>query len=120
MYALRATGRKAIEVAKTRAPVYPGSQNQSPYPDARAEAESGQLRRSIHNAKDIKEEGGTFRLTVGPRGAVTRAKGAGARGVQLYGPKAEAMYGFMANAVKTGDLTAEYEKALAQGYGKFR
>ena len=120
MYALRATGRKAIEVAKSRAPVYPGSQNQSPYADSRAAAEAGTLRRSIHNAKNIKEDGGTYLLTVGPRGGVTRAKGAGARGVQLYAPKTEAMYGYMANAVNAGDLTAEYEEALAQGYGKFR
>lgn len=119
MYALRETGRKIGERARAVAPVYPGPRNQSAYTDARAQAEAGALKRSIHNSKNIKNDGGTYSMAVGPFGAVTR-KGGGARGVQLYRGQAEALYGYMAAGFTGADIAAEYQKALAVAWGKFR
>ena len=119
-YALREAGRKLQAVAKVRAPVYKGALNESPYGDAQAKAESGQLRDSIKNARRIKNDGGSYSLSVGPFGKVTRAKGSGARGVQLYRGQVEEMYHYMASGFNGVDLPAEYEKALAEGYRRFK
>ena len=120
MYALRETGRHIIERGRAGAPVYPGSQNQSQYPDARAQADAGALRRSIHNGKVIMRADGYYSLKVGPMAKVTREKGHGARGAVLYAQQMERLYGYMAAAVKSADLRAEYQKALSVGYGKYR
>lgn len=68
MFGLRAVGRAVIRDARQIAPVYPGSHNRSAYPDPRAEAEAGNLRKSIRNAKRIKRVGDDYELKVGPFG----------------------------------------------------
>ena len=61
MYALRQTGRQLAKIAKAKAPVYKGT-------DKRAIAESGNLRRSIKNARRIDQLGATdFALLVAQR-----------------------------------------------------
>jgi hypothetical protein len=65
MKALRSTGRGLQRAAKANAPVYHGT-------DPRAVAESGNLKKSIRNAKRITQHGFTYELKVGPWGS-TRA-----------------------------------------------
>ena len=115
MYALRATGRKIIARAKESAPEYPGSQNQSAYPDTRAQSEAGQLRRSIHNGKEVERVGGRYQLRVG-----VMAPPKGKRGAVFYSKQTEGMYGYMARAFAEGNLAEEYRKALAVGFAKYR
>jgi hypothetical protein len=59
MYALRATGRRLASRARSKAPVYKGD-------DYRARGESGNLRRSIRNARRLTSAGGNYSLKVGP------------------------------------------------------
>ena len=66
MYAMRATGRYLARTAKARAPVYKGT-------DPRAMAESGNLKKSITNAKKLVQSADSYSLKVGPFG--TKKKG---------------------------------------------
>jgi hypothetical protein len=66
LYALRATGRKVASRAKKCAPVYKGN-------DPRAQAEAGNLRKSIQNARKIHETGGQLSFKTGVIG--TQKKG---------------------------------------------
>lgn len=61
MFALRSTGRYIQRAAKAKAPVYHGT-------DPRAVAESGNLKKSIRNAKRLTSAGGMYSLKVGPFG----------------------------------------------------
>lgn len=129
-YALRATGRAMVRVAKANAPVYKGT-------DPRAVAEKGNLRRSIANARKLTGDAATgYTLKVGPFG--TKKKGTDVRrtgpsrreggtsgqvrGVPLYRAKMEAKYGFMAAAVGMGDAAIRqiYEDAMAKALAKYR
>src|ERR1039458_3000348 len=98
MYALRATGRYIAKVAKASAPVYSG-------PDPRATEESGNLKKSIANARGLASVGGgAYELKVGPFGSskkdtATKRHGKSkgqVRGVQLYRAQMEVQYGYMA------------------------
>jgi hypothetical protein len=62
MYAMRSVGRSIARAAKTRAPVYKGD-------DPRAQAESGNLRKSIRNNRRIKNIAGIYEMYVGPFGS---------------------------------------------------
>jgi hypothetical protein len=64
MYALRAVGRSAQRAAKSVAPVYHGT-------DPRAEAESGNLKKSIRNARRLVYAGGKYALKTGPFGSTS-------------------------------------------------
>jgi hypothetical protein len=132
-YALRATGRFIQRSAKAKAPVYHGT-------DPRATAESGNLKKSIKNAKRLTGAGGAYSLKVGPFGskkagtAVTRHGTAGAlssvkagtstkgqvRGVPLYRAQMEAQYGYMAGGLAAADAGAQaiYESAYAKAFAK--
>jgi hypothetical protein len=135
MYAMRATGRYLARIAKGNAPVYKGS-------DPRATAESGNLKKSIKNAKRLTSAGDTYSLKVGPFGskkqgtAVVRHGKAGphssvkdgtstkgqVRGVPLYRNKMEEKYGFMAGAIAAADSDATkaiYEAAYAKAWAKW-
>ena len=132
MYAMRATGRYMVRIAKAKAPVYKGT-------DPRAMAESGNLRRSIANAKRLENAGETYTLKVGPFGTkkkgtlVTRTgksrkeggTGGQVRGVPLYRGQMEEMYGYMAAAINAGNSAAvkaiydaAYDKAWAKWVAK--
>ena len=110
MYALRETGRRLVAGAKSRAPVYSGTDER---------VVPGMLRDSIANSRKIERDGESFGLHVGPFGSVTRAKGHGARGVQLYRSKEEARTGFMRSSFASADLAHVYEAALAEGFGRY-
>ncbi len=73
-YALRQIGNDVAKVAKTVAPVYKGSTNKKGrhYIDHRAEMESGNLKKSIHNAKKLDRIGDTFYLKTAPIGKKTK------------------------------------------------
>ena len=63
LYALRATGRKVVSAARKKAPVYTEGL------DPRAAAESGNLKKSISNARTIQHLGtGDYAMKVGPFG----------------------------------------------------
>jgi hypothetical protein len=124
MYALRATGRYIGRAAKAKAPVYNGT-------DPRAQAESGNLKKSIKNAKRLIKLGPSdYSLKVGPFGskkagtAVTRS-GAGKgqiRGVQLYRSAQELRYGYMAAGVAvagSGEARSIYEAAYEKAFARF-
>ena len=140
-YAMRATGRQLAKTAKSIAPKYPGPMNAQTEVDQRALAESGALRTSIRNARQLKKVAEhTYELKVGPFGTKTSAKkvgkaGKGARfatksaphatgqlrGVVLYRREAESMYGFMghASAMSTGRRSsAIYEEAYDKAFRK--
>lgn len=132
MYGVRSVGRAVARAAKAQAPVYHGS-------DPRAMAESGNLRKSIKNARRMDRAGDTYQLKVGPFGskkkgtAVTRygigptpsvkagtsTKGQ-VRGVQLYRAKMEAKYGYMAAGVSSVDVEGIFEAAYAKAFARFR
>lgn len=120
MYAVRATGRYLAKLAKAQCPVYSGS-------DPRAQAERGQLRKSIANAKSMTVGASSYELKVGPFGstrkgtAVHRTDKGDLRGVPLYRAKINAMYGYMDSAVSAansesaqGIYEAAYEVAWAK------
>lgn len=123
MYAMRATGRYLAGVAKSKAPVYRGD-------DPRAKAESGNLKKSIKNARRLSNNGVTYELKVGPFGskkqgtAVTRhGQGRGdVRGVPLYRAQMEEKYGYMASAVAAANSTETqivFESAYAKAWAKW-
>lgn len=119
MYAMRATGRRLAAVAKARAPVYHGD-------DPRATAESGNLRKSIRNARRLDALGDVYTLKVGPFGskkkgtAISRATGE-LRGVPLYRAQQEARHGFMVGAIGMADAEAKtvFEGAYAKAWAKW-
>jgi hypothetical protein len=125
MYALRSTGRFLARTAKAKAPVYNGT-------DPRAQAERGNLRKSIKNARHMDAAGEVFALKVAPWGskkqgtAVTRTKREGAgvelRGVPLYRNQMEEIYGFMSGAIMAADTEAKkvFEEAFAKAWEKYR
>lgn len=146
MYAVRATGRAIARAAKSRAPVYKGT-------DPRATAESGNLRKSIKNARRLRTDGDIYELKVGPFGTkkqgtavvrydshgntagYARATGHNAirtgsgghstegqvRGVQLYRGQMEDLYGYMRTGIELGDATAKeiFEAAYAKAWAKW-
>ena len=136
MYALRTQGRAVIKAAKPAAPVYKGT-------DARALAESGNLKKSIRNARLItKLANGNYYLRTGPTGtkkagtAVVRHGSDGAkssrkagtstkgqvRGVKLYRAAMEEKYGYMAKgiaAVSGPGGRKIYEDAYAKALAKY-
>lgn len=121
MYAMRATGRVLARAAKSGAPIYKGD-------DPRAAAESGNLRKSIKNARRLDGGADEYSLKVGPFGtkkqgtAVTRSEGHGARGVPLYRAKMEEKYGYMSQAIDAADssaMKAIYEAAYAKAWAKW-
>ena len=137
LYALRATGRLVVRKAKGVGPVYPGEKNQSTSPDPRAEAEAGNLKKSISNSRAIQHIGtGDYSMKVGPFGrskkgtAVTRTgpsrkkggTGGQVRGVPLYRAQAEDLYGFMAAGLAAAgpEMRTIYEDALAKAYERFK
>ena len=119
-YALRAVGRLLGKKARAYAPVYKGN-------DPRAVAESGQLKKSIKNAKIMHVEGRDYVLKVGPAGnkkkgtAVSRESGS-LRGVPLYRAQQEAKYGYMRKGFADGqaEFTRVYEEALAKAFAKYK
>lgn len=132
LYALRATGRFIGRVAKKESPVYPGKLNMSNGTDPRAQAESGNLKKSITNSRRVTKIGtGDYSMKVGPFGrkkagtAVTRhgkSKGQ-TRGVQLYRGQANELYGFMQTGVRAGDGSVArkiFEDAYQKAYEKAR
>lgn len=120
MYALRATGRSVIRSARSRAPVYSGN-------DPRVTP--GDLKRSIKNGRTIKRGAGTYELHVKPTGDVkkgtavihSRRTGNAIRGIPLYAPKMEALYGYMKAGVSIGEGEARsiYESAYAKAFAKY-
>ena len=122
LYALRATGRAMGRVAKSNAPVYKGD-------DPRAQAESGQLKKSIKNSRTVVHLGtGSYAMFMGPFGSkkkgthVHRNSAGELRGVPLYRRQMESKYGYMAAAIAEGEATisATYGAALAKAYDKYR
>jgi len=144
LYALRSTGRLIGRVAKKESPVYPGPLNMAYGTDPRAQAESGNLKKSISNSRRITKIGkGDYSLKVGPFGrkkagtAIVRHGSAGAlssrksgtsskgqiRGVQLYRSQANQLYGFMDSGVRAGDGPVArkiFEDAYQKAYEKAR
>jgi hypothetical protein len=134
MFALRSSGRYLARAAKAVAPVYHGT-------DPRAMAESGNLKKSIRNAKRLTSGGGMYTLKVGPFGtkkagtAVVRHGTAGAlssvkagtstkgqiRGVQLYRGQQESIYGYMAAGLAgaEGGMQGIYEAAYNRAFARF-
>lgn len=122
MFALRSLGRFTGRAAKAKAPVYRGT-------DPRAQAESGNLKKSIKNSKRLTQVGHTFSMKVGPFGSkkagtsVTRhGTGQGQlRGVQLYRASQESIYGYMAAGVgEAGSGGREiFEAAYARAFARF-
>lgn len=127
MFALRQTGRDAGKVARSKltpgAGVYSGT-------DPRAQAESGQLRKSIKNSKRLTRTGvGSYSMKVGPFGtkkagsSVTRSASGALRGVQLYRGKIEVLFGYMAAGttyVGTSVAKANFEEAYDKAFQRFR
>jgi len=136
-YALRAVGRLLGKKARAYAPVYKGN-------DPRAAAESGQLKKSIKNAKIMHVEGRDYVLKVGPAGSkkkgttvhrllptteagIARSQNKGkkagsVRGVPLYRAQQEATYGYMRKGFADGqaEFTRVYEEALAKAFAKYK
>ena len=137
MFALRSTGRFIQRAAKAKAPVYHG-------PDPRAQAESGNLKKSIRNSKRLVKLGtGSYSMKVGPfgtkkagtaivrhgtKGALSNRKDGSStkgqvRGVQLYRGKMEEKYGYMAAGIAVADGAAAraiFEDAYAKAFARFR
>lgn len=106
MYGLRAVGRAVRAAARAQAPVYKGS-------DPRAQAESGQLKKSIKSSRRITSVGsGTYSMTVMPAGNkkkgthVHRTSGGGLRGVPLYRRAMEEKYGYMRAGIGIAEADA--------------
>ena len=101
LYALRAVGRKGASAAKSNAPVYSGA-------DPRAQAESGNLRRSIGNSRAIVHLGtGDYSMKMGPFGR-TKAGTSVARhgtGVSTGTARAAAVHGISLTSRKAGTST---------------
>ena len=149
LYALRQVGREGIKAARSRTPVYKGT-------DKRAQAESGNLRRSILNARQAVHVGtGDYSLKVGPFGrkirgtsvarhgdgvstgtaraaavhgitlasrkAGTSTKGQ-VRGVPLYRSKINEQTGFMDYGINEMNKVAKetFETAYAKAYERFK
>lgn len=122
MYALRAVGRRVAAVARSNAPVYHGD-------DPRAQAESGNLKRSIKSSRTIKRGAGIYEMKVMPvgskkKGTAVRRHGTGrgqVRGVPLYRRKMEEKYGYMRAgfAVAEGDALAIFEEAYKKAFAKY-
>lgn len=120
MYAMRAVGRAIAREAKSRAPVYHGS-------DPRVTP--GMLKKSIANARTMKAFGDTYELKVGPFGskkkgtAVTRhGSGSGqVRGVPLYRAAMETKYGYMRGAMGTADaaMSSVFNDAYAKAWARW-
>ena len=124
MYALRETGRKIIEVAAPSAPVYEqtvtkATDKRKSYTYVDSRVEPGLLRRSIHNAWNIKHSVEDYSLKVGVMGQVTGEKGHGKRGAVLYAKQEERKHGFMRRAIDAVDLGRIYNESLANGFRKF-
>ena len=130
LYGLRAVGRKGVSAARKRAPVYQGD-------DPRAQAEAGNLRKSISNSRTIVHIGtGDYSMKMGPFGrtkkgtAVVRTgasrKAGGTkgqvRGVPLYRSKVNDQVGFMQDGVaEMNDVAKEtFEAAYAKAYERFK
>ena len=127
LYALRATGRAMGRVAKSKAPVYKGD-------DPRAQAESGQLKKSIKNSRAVIHLGtGDYSMFMGPFGSkkknshthyqnADKGKGSELRGVPLYRRQMESKYGYMAGAIAEGEATisATYGEAMAKAFEKYK
>lgn len=142
MYAIRAVGRAARAAARAHAPVYKGD-------DPRAQAESGNLKKSIKSSRRLKHIAtGVYELTVMPVGskkqgthvqrygndaarastlAKRRKRGIGAttsgqvRGVVLYRRQMEEIYGYMRAGVAFAETDALriYEEAYKKALEKF-
>jgi hypothetical protein len=101
MKALRATGRYVQQTAKEQVPVYHGT-------DPRAVAESGNLKKSIRNAKRITRDGDAFELKVAPWGS--EAKGSqiithGTRGGHAIDSLTAAHLGIVGPSMAKGEMT---------------
>jgi hypothetical protein len=123
MYGLRTVGRTMQKAIKPKVPVYSGT-------DPRAQAESGNLKKSVRNSKRLVKVGvGDYSLKVGPFGtkkagtAVTRhGSGSGQiRGVQLYRAAQEVRHGYMATGVGDAQATVKtiYEAAYSKAWARF-
>ena len=122
-YALRETGRHLTAIQKERAPVYrstkPKKGNRKEYVDPRVVP--GALRESLHNARDIKDEGpGNYLLKVGPFSQVTIGPEGGRRGPSMYAPPMNRRTGFASSSFADADLPRVMEAALAEAWSVFR
>ena len=98
LYALRQVGREGIKAARSKTPVYKG-------PDPRAQAESGNLRRSILNARQAIHLGtGDYSLKVGPFGRRNRGTSVARHGVGVSTgtARAAAVHGITLASRKAG------------------
>ena len=124
MYGLRAVGRRVRAAARSQAPVYSG-------PDPRAQAEAGNLKKSIKSSRRLKSvASSTYEMSVMPAGskkqgtAVKRhgsSQGA-VRGVPLYRRAMEERYGYMRAGMGVAEAEAGriFEEAYAKAFERYR